>query len=125
MGLREIAELDLGVTLEGVDAWDIEVSDPDGHFIPMRGTSTDIAQVIDPDTGQTVSGRFASVTLRLSTLRTAGFKVPQGIADASLKPWLVKFLDIVGEEHTFKVVRTSPDRTLGMVVCAIERYVEK
>jgi hypothetical protein len=122
MELRAMAERDLAVTLEK-DSWDVKVTDPGGHYVAMRGQSMDIAQVIDPDTGQAVSGRSATVALRLSTLKANGVAIPLGIADASSKPWVVEFLDVVGNCCTFKVARTNPDRTLGIVVCILEKYV--
>lgn len=126
MGLREIAEQDLGFILEG-DAqgfrWPITVTDPDGNVSSgLYGFSDDIAQVIDPDTGQAVSGRLASVSLRISSLALQGLGLPVGIVDASLKPWLVAFDDINGNAFTFKVQESNPDRTLGNVVCLLEFY---
>lgn len=126
MSLREIAETDLGFILEG-DAdgfrWPIVVTNPAGASAPLFGFSDDIAQVIDPDTGQAVSGRLASVALRISSLIEAGLGYPQGIADAALKPWLVAFDDINGNSYTFKVSQSNPDRALGLVACILEIYI--
>ena len=128
MGLREMAETDLGFILEGDGdgfRWPIVVTDPAGLTTPpgFYGFSNDIAQVIDPDTGQAVSGRLASVALRISSLTEAGLGLPQGIADASLKPWLVAFDDINGNSYTFKVSQSNPDRALGLVACILEIYI--
>lgn len=126
MGLREIAEQDLGFILEGDEngfRWPITVTDPDGNVSSgLYGFSDDISQVIDPDTGQAVSGRLASVSLRISSLALQGLGIPVAIADSSRKPWLVAFDDINGNAFTFKVQESNPDRTLGNVVCILELY---
>jgi hypothetical protein len=125
MGLRAEAESVLSEILEDEDffAWPITVTDPSGLSKSLTGRSTDIGQVIDPDTGLVVSGRAASVALRISTLTSLGFtSLPRGIADASSRPWKVAFDDINGNAYTFKVMESAPDRAIGIVVCHLEIY---
>jgi hypothetical protein len=125
MSLRALAEQNLGAILEdGVTGfgWPITITDPDGNTAPLTGFSNDIAQLIDPDTGQAVSGRLASVALRISSLTSAGLGLPVGISDSALKPWLVAFDDINGNPYTFKVQSAPPDRGLGIVICMLEFY---
>jgi len=126
VGLRELAEQDLGAILEDSAygfGWSITLTDPAGLTDSnLIGFSDDISQVIDPDTGQLVSGRLASVALRISSLLTAGFTLPRGVADQSSKPWVVTFNDINGTSHTFKVRQADPDRALGLIVCILEGY---
>lgn len=125
MGLREIAEADLSIILEDRDlgfGWDITIIDTLDVAVAMVGYSDDISQVIDPDTGMIVSGRLASVALRISTLVNAGIGIPVGIADINTKPWRVIFDDIIGVSHTFKISQSNPDRALGIVTCILERY---
>ena len=125
MGLREIAESDLGVILEDSVygfGYSITVTDPAGTVKPFTGYSNDISQIIDPDTGQAVSGRLASAAIRISSLTAAGLTLPQGIADASKKPWIIEFDDINGNPYKFKVSQSNPDRALGMLVCLLEFY---
>ena len=127
MGLRELAEQDLGVILEDSDTgggWPITVTAPDGTVGLLTGFSDDIAQVIDPDTGQAVSGRLASAALRISSIYTAfpGLGLPKSIADSGSKPWIVQFDDINGLSYTFKISQSNPDRALGMLVCLLEFY---
>ena len=125
MGLRQLAETDLGAILEDCVTgfgWPITVTDPSGTIAPLTGFSDDIAQVIDPDTGQVMSGRLASVALRISSLTAAGLALPQGVADATKKPWIIAFDDINGNAFTFKVSESNPDRALGMVICLLELY---
>lgn len=125
MGLRELAEQDLAATLEdsvGGFAWPITITDPDGNSGSLTGSSTDIAQVIDPDTGEAVSGRLASIAVRISTLTAKGLGLPVGIADAGSKPWIVQFDDINGNPYTFKVTQSNPDRAIGLVTCILGVY---
>lgn len=127
MGLRAIAERDLGLIQENKTTgvgWPITVIDPAGTSKDLTGTSNDIAQMIDPDTGQAVSGRLASVSIRIGLLAANGLGLPVGVADGAGKPWLVKFDDINGNPYTFKVSESNPDRTIGNVVCILETYTE-
>lgn len=126
-GLREKAERDLGFILERhVEGfrWPITVTDPDGLVAPgLFGFSDDISLLIDPDTGQAVSGRVATAALRVSSLQAAGFsELPRGVADGALTPWVIQFDDINGRAYTFKVRNSNPDRALGLVVCFLETY---
>jgi len=125
MGLREQAETDLGFILDGDEngfRWPITVTDPDGVTADLYGFSDDIAQVIDPDTGQAVSGRLASVAIRIGALTAAGLSLPVGIVDAGSKPWVMEFNDINGNPFKFKVSQSNPDRALGLVACLLELY---
>jgi hypothetical protein len=125
MSLRTLAEKHLGFILEDSATgfgWPITVTDPSGLSLPFTGYSDDIAQVIDPDTGQAVSGRLASVALRISSLYEAGMALPRGIADSASKPWVIEFNDINGLPYKFKVSASNPDRALGALVCLLEVY---
>ena len=126
MGLREQAESDLTFILEDKTdgfGFDITITDPLLNVAQFVGFSNDISQVIDPDTGQVVSGRSASVAIRMTSLNTAFNDVlPIGIADSNIKPWVVEFLDIAGFPHKFRVIKSDPDRALGVVVMILDLY---
>ncbi len=126
MGLREDAEIDLGFILEDSTrgfGWPITVTDPSGTTAPLTGDSGDISQLIDPDTGQAVSGRLAHISLRVASLLASPVAaIPRSIADSASKPWLITFDDINGVSYTFKVSESDPDRKLGLVVCMLELY---
>lgn len=126
MSLRTRAERDLGAIMENSDrgfGWPITLTDPAGLTDnTLVGFSNDISQIIDPDTGQLVSGRLATVALRISSLIAAGFSMPRGVADGASKPWIVQFNDINGVAYTFKVRQADPDRAIGLVVCILEAY---
>ena len=125
MNLRLLAERDLGVILEDSATgfgWDIVLTTPEGVPHVFTGFSDDIAQVIDPSTGQIVSGRLASVALRMSSLKLAGLEIPRAISDTGRRPWVVEFNDINGEPHRFKIIQSHPDRMLGMLTMILEIY---
>lgn len=126
MNLRTRAESDLQYILEDSEngfGWAISLTDPNGTTESLTGSSNDISQVIDPETGQVVSGRSASIALRASSIFGAGFNsLPVGVADRSSKPWIVQFDDINGNSHTFKVIQSNPDRALGIITCILEAY---
>ena len=128
MGLRELAEADLAVTLEDAAtgfAFAISVTDPAGTVAPLNGQSNDVGQAIDVETGQIVSGRIASVVLRLSSIAAAGLVgIPQGIQDGTSKPWIIRFDDINGNAFDFKVAESFPDRALGVVACRLENWTD-
>jgi hypothetical protein len=125
MSLRQLAEQDLGAIVEDDTTgfgWPINLTSPSGLSRDLIGFSDDISQVIDPDTGQLVSGRLATVAFRIFSLYAAGFTLPRVIPGDTEKPWVVTFFDIHGYSHTFKVRQADPDRAIGLVVCILETY---
>jgi hypothetical protein len=127
VGLRTIAEADLGAILEDSVTgfgFPITVTSPSGTVGALTGFTDDISQLIDPDTGQAVSGRLASIALRISTINSTfpGQGLPINIANAALKPWIVEFNDINGNPHRFKVSESNPDRAIGVLICTLELY---
>ena len=104
-------------------AWPLVVTTPDGRSVRVAGFSTDIADLIDPETGQAISGRQAEVTISFDELQCAAMAHPAYIADGAGKPWTVKFDDAECKPHTFKVMRSSPDRTVGLLLLCLEAYV--
>ena len=125
MGLRELAEADNRVILNDNTTgfgYSIVLTDPTGTVIPLTGFSNDISQVIDPDTGVAVSGRLSTAALNINDIIAAGLTLPVGIADSASKPWLITFADINGNINTFKVSKSDPDRTIGMLICTLEFY---
>lgn len=125
MNLRDMADRDLGFIMEdektGVGQ-PIFVTNPEGVRERFVGPANDISQMIDPETGMVVSGRTVSVSIRLSTLKLRGFETPRGIGNSRSKPWVIDFVDQLGEKHVFKVIDANPDRTIGNVLCILEEY---
>lgn len=124
MGLREEAALDAREFLEDGDdfGWPLTITNPDSVSAALTGYSTDIHLTIDPETGQAVSGRQASVVIHMAALTEAGLTLPRGIAEKDLRPWTVETNDITGVKHTFKVIEAIPDRALGIVACTLEEF---
>lgn len=124
MGLRETAGADAKAILEDTIGfgWPITVTDPSGTVGNLTGFSNDISELIDPDTGQAVSGRLASVALAIESLTDEGLGLPKEISDSSSNPWIVVFDDINGNPFTFKVQKSNPDRALGVITCILEIY---
>jgi len=122
MSLRETATADLNNILAAEFARDITITDPDDNSAVVKGFTNDVAQVIDPETGQLVSGRIATIAIALRELTAAGLEIPEGIEDTTKKPWRINFEDMDGAEYHFKVFASNPDRALGVVTCELEIY---
>ena len=129
MGLRELAKRDVKYIISGDrngPRWPVEVTDPDGNVSScLYCTSADIHLFIDPQTGQPISGRQASVTFVISDLldEQPFSNIPVAILDGT-KPWTIKFDDINGLPFVFTVLESRPDRTFGIVPCLLEVYRE-
>lgn len=125
MNLLEQAATDLSTILgdkQNGFARSVSLTAPGGPTIEVSGFVNDISQTIDPDTGQAVTGRSASVALRISEIKSAGLDIPQNVSDNKLKPWLVEFAAIDGKLQLFKVSKSLPDRMRDIVVCTLEFY---
>lgn len=126
MNLREQAAIDARAFLEDVDggfSWPIKVTAPGKAPVNLKGFSSDIHQTIDPETGQAVVGRLATIALSMLSLKEAELGVPKGVADNSQRPWIVEFDDVGGASYKFKVVEAVPDRAMMIVVCRLQAYV--
>jgi hypothetical protein len=77
---------------------------------------------IDPGTGDTITGRQASVVVLISDLIAANFQTISGVANTSIKPWVVVFDSINGISGTYKVAETYPDHGAGLIVLLLETY---
>lgn len=124
MSLRTLAEADLSFLIEDLDGFGVSVTvtDPDGVSTPFTGLSNDISAVVDVNTGLVISGRSATLTLRISSLIRQAVSIPRGVHDPKSKPWTVRVADLNGVAADFKVVRSDPDKTIGTVVLHLEAY---
>lgn len=120
MSLRERAALDCQSILEDTSGfgWPFTLTSPAGVVSELVGLSNDVGESIDPDTGQAVAGRRASVSVSLASLPA----MPEAIAASDRKPWIVTFADVQGVASDWKVVEVLPDRALGIVVLLLEVY---
>lgn len=127
MNLRQQAAADLkSIMADDADGfgWPVTVTAPSGAVAALTGFSSDIHQVIDPGTGEAVSGRFATVSLNIGALaeKLPGEGLPKSIPDAAGKPWIVEFEDVNGAAYVFAVAQANPDRAIGNVACILEPY---
>ena len=118
MNLRDIAEQDLETTLEDAQmgfGWSITLTDPKGRTGNFVGQSGDIHFLIDPETGQGISGRFAHVAIRIKSIldSSAGFQ------ELPSKEWKIIFNDLYGSAYNFIIEEARPDRTLGLITCLL------
>lgn len=105
------------------DGVSITFTDPAGQTAIVLGLVADIGQTIDPDTGQAVSGRRASVAVAIADLADAGLGLPRATHDPGSLPWRVTFDDSTGAVHEYKVSEAQPDRAMvGAVTCLLETY---
>ena len=120
MGLRQQAALDGKAILEDVSgfAWPLTLTSPIGAVTSLLGLTQDVGQTIDPDTGQAVAGRRATVVVARASLP----EMPEAIADSRRKPWVVRFADSQGVFAQWKVIEVLPDRVLGQVALIVEAY---
>lgn len=128
MGLREIAEADLAVTIEDRDTgfgWDVVLLSPDeaddDPGAELIALTVDTVLLGDPDTGTAVVGRRASVAIRISSLPDPDV-LPEGIPDLDSLPWRFRFSTLRGTERLYRVAHTEPDETLGVLVCHLEPW---
>jgi hypothetical protein len=124
VSLREQAAADARAILEDASGfgWLVQVTSPAGVTAALSGFTTDVREAFDPETGQMVNGRRASVAVHVRSLEAVGLAIPRGVADSSVKPWIVRFADVQGVERTFKVVESRPDLAAGVVVLILEIY---
>lgn len=125
MGIRELANRHNRAILNNSatgGGWPFTITDPAGNTAALTGWSNDIAQVIDPDTGQAVSGRLATVTMHLQDLEAQGLAIPSGENFSNAKPWLVTWDDLRGNAYKFKISSADPDRTINNVTCILEAW---
>lgn len=127
MSLLEQARADANTILEtgagslSVDAWVIE---PGGFGAKIPGMFNDIEQTVDPGTGEFLTGRRISIAMSQQDFYDAGFdQIPRGIADGAKKPWIVS-VKVDCTDQKFKVVKSNPDRTVGVVVCILGLYFD-
>ncbi len=102
--------------------WPCVITSPESVSENFDCRSNDIHLSIDTGTGDTVTGRQASVVVLISDLINANFQTISGVANTSIKPWVVVFDSIDGIEGTYKVAETYPDHTAGLMVMLLESY---
>lgn len=121
MGLRAIAAADAKAILEDSASgfgWPLSLTSPAGVTSMLTGFASDVSESVDPETGQAVSARRASVAISLLSLA----ELPAAVVDSDARPWRVAMNDVSGVPGTWKVIEVRPDRALGLVVLLLEEY---
>ncbi len=127
MNLREIAELDLALTLEDADngfGIPATITDTAGTSSIINVQSGDIHVLYDPDTDVKISARTAHISVRIASLTAAGLEMPKAQPDQSKNPYTFEFADSNGVIRKFIVSEARPDRTLGIVTIILELITE-
>jgi hypothetical protein len=125
VNLRDLAALDHIAILtdgDGGFGWPIIVTNPDGLIASTTGFTSDVGEVVDPQSGLEVMGRRVTVQVLPAPLVAAGLGVPAVVAETNRKPWTMRFADASGRGRTYKVVTVAPDGVLGSLRCGLEAY---
>lgn len=117
MGLRQLAEADLKVTLTDKNvggAVDFTLLQPSGTGFTLSGFVGDIGYLVDTE-GNPIAGRTITACYRMSDFVSEGEYVKPG------RGWRIIYTDMSGHEWILFVVRFEPDRTLGVgrLICAL------
>ena len=117
MGLRQLAEADLAVTLtdkETGGAVDFTLLRPNGTGVTLQGFVGDIGYLVDTE-GNPIAGRTITACFRMIDFVSDGAYVKPAFG------WRVVYVDMSGLEWILFVVRFEPDRTLGVgrLICAL------
>lgn len=101
---------------------DITLVEPDGTEHSFKSIISVIHNLIDPDTGQPVSGYLATASINRLDLNDLGLTLPEGESSELERPWLVRETNIDGVVVTYKLVRAAPDEANGNILCDLGSY---
>lgn len=100
----------------------IVITPPGQAARALTGWSNDIGLLVDPDTGQAISGRVATVAVHIADLAAEGLPIPEAEHRQDAKPWSLSFKDEQDNDYTFRIAETHPDRTMGIVTFTVDSY---
>ncbi|WFS86283.1 hypothetical protein vBVhaSMAG7_066 [Vibrio phage vB_VhaS_MAG7] len=101
---------------------DIVLIDPNDVEYPLKSILTVIHNLIDPDTGQPVSGYLATASINRLDLNALGITLPEGVSNELERPWTVRETNIDGVVVTYKITRAAPDEANGNILCDLGSY---
>jgi hypothetical protein len=108
MNVRELAEADLGLTLEDTaGAGSSYVLICGDEEFEVTGSFGDIGYLLNPNIGTSTQTRTITATYRIKTLREKTEKIPE-------RGWRVRAKDLQGNDQLFFVVRYEPDYSIGI-----------
>lgn len=100
----------------------ITLTDPDGVGYPFNSIIAVIHNLVDPDTGQPVSGFLATASINILDLQALGLEIPEGEMSELSRPWTVTETNIQNVVVTYKIVRAAPDEANGNILCDLVTY---
>ena len=100
----------------------ITLTTPAGIQYPFKSIIAVIHNLIDPDTGQPVSGFLATASINVLDLQASLLELPEGEMSESLRPWTITETNINGVVVTYKIVSTAPDEANGNILCDLVTY---
>jgi hypothetical protein len=105
MNVRELSEKYLEKTLENPNAAGSPYTliDPNNVRYPVVGTVGDISMLIDPISGEAISGRTITTTCRMMRLPVQ----PR-------RGWRAELPDLAGNIQQLYVQEIKPDNTIGL-----------
>ena len=117
MSLLTVAENDLALTLEASSDFgrSVSLTDPTGRTGTLSGQYGDIDAIQILEDEIVAAGSLPHITLRISSLRAAGFPDPEPNQDETGKPWKIEVTNQNGDSKVYAFRLTAPDRTLGVV----------
>lgn len=100
----------------------IQIIDPNGESHDIQAVVSVIHNLIDPDTGQPVSGFLATASISRLHLMARNLSIPAGEFDQNKRPWVLVYNDIDGNSTKYIVVRSAPDEAQGNVLLDLGSY---
>lgn len=101
---------------------DIVLLDPAQVEYPLKSIVTVIHNLIDPDTGQPVSGYLATASINRLDLNELGITLPEGVSNELERPWTIRYTNIDNVVITNKITRSAPDEANGNILCDLGSY---
>jgi hypothetical protein len=123
VNLRAQAALDAREIVEDVAegfGCDFTLVSPAGIKVELKGLDQDISALIDPETGQAVTGRLATMVVSMKALEEAGVSLPRGVADEGSHVWMVLATNVLGKPRKWKVSEARPDASIGLTTMFLE-----
>ncbi len=101
---------------------DIVLIDSDDVEYPMKSIVAVIHNLVDPDTGQPVSGYLATASVNRYNLPVNKRTELEGVSDELQRPWTIRYTNIDNVEIINKITRAAPDEANGNILCDLGSY---
>lgn len=100
----------------------VTLVEPDGTEHPLKSIISVIHNLVDPDTGQPVSGYLATASINRLDLNVLGIMLPEGVSNELARPWTLRETNIDNVVVTYKITRAAPDEANGNILCDLGSY---